>query len=134
MEVRSLDSENLQAEYGVLTQRLLPWPALRAPFEGAWAVLEPGAVTTPHAHHEHELFIATVGTATISAGSDVRPFNAGDTAYLSPGETHQIVNVGDGEFRMYSVWWDTEMATRFQADDAHSAASPAAPVTAGGAE
>jgi mannose-6-phosphate isomerase-like protein (cupin superfamily) len=130
MEVRALDTENLHAEYGVLTQRLLPWPALRAPFEGAWAVLEPGAVTTAHAHHEHELFIATLGTATISAGSDVRPFNAGDTAYLSPGETHQIVNVGDGEFRMYSVWWDADMAIRFQSD---SLASASATEAAGGA-
>jgi mannose-6-phosphate isomerase-like protein (cupin superfamily) len=131
MEVRALDTENLHAEYGVLTQRLLPWPALRAPFEGAWAVLEPGAVTTAHAHHEHELFIATVGTATISAGSDVRPFSAGDTAYLPPGETHQIVNVGDGEFRMYSVWWDADMAIRFQSD---SLASASATEAAGGAE
>jgi mannose-6-phosphate isomerase-like protein (cupin superfamily) len=131
MEVRALDTENLHAEYGVLTQRLLPWPALRAPFEGAWAVLEPGAVTTAHAHHEHELFIATLGTATISAGSDVRPFNAGDTAYLSPGETHQIVNVGDGEFRMYSVWWDADMATRFRSDGLASASATEA---AGGAE
>ncbi|HEX4729447.1 MAG TPA: cupin domain-containing protein [Jatrophihabitans sp.] len=118
MDVRVLNIENLQAEYGVLTQRLLPWPALRAPFEGAWAVLEPGAVTTPHAHHEHELFIATQGTAIISADGDVRPFNAGDTAYLPPGERHQIVNVGDGEFRMYSVWWDPEMAARFSAEPA----------------
>jgi gentisate 1,2-dioxygenase len=115
MDVRVLNTENLQAEYGVLTQRLLPWPALLAPFEGAWAVLEPGAVTTPHAHHEHELFIATQGNATISANGEVRPFNAGDTAYLPPGELHQIVNVGDGEFRMYSVWWDPEMADRFSA-------------------
>jgi mannose-6-phosphate isomerase-like protein (cupin superfamily) len=116
MDVRTLDTENLQAEYGVLTQRLLPWPALRAPFEGAWAVLEPGAVTTPHGHHEHELFIATQGTATISSGDQVRPFNAGDTAYLPPGEVHQIVNVGAGEFRMYSVWWDPEMADHFLTD------------------
>jgi quercetin dioxygenase-like cupin family protein len=131
MEVRSLDTEKLQAEYGVLTQRLLPWPVLRAPFEGAWAVLEPGAVTTPHAHSEHELFIATVGTATISSNGTVRPFNAGDTAYLPPGETHQIVNVGDGEFRMYSVWWDAEMATRFGVQVA--AVGPATSEDVGGA-
>lgn len=116
MDVRTLDIENLQSEYGVLTQRLLPWPMLRAPFEGAWAVLEPGAATTPHAHHEHELFIATQGSATISAGEEVRPFNAGDTAYLPPGEVHQIVNVGDSQFRMYSVWWDLQLAARFSAE------------------
>jgi mannose-6-phosphate isomerase-like protein (cupin superfamily) len=121
MDVRALDIKNLQAEYGVLTQRLLPWPVLRAPFEGAWAVLEPGAVTVPHAHHEHELFIATQGSATISADGQVRPFNAGDTAYLPPGELHQIVNVGDDQFRMYSVWWDSELAQRFSAETGSTA-------------
>ncbi|MBV9823621.1 MAG: cupin domain-containing protein [Actinobacteria bacterium] len=125
MDLRSLDIDNLQAEYGVLTQRLLPWPVLRAPFEGAWAVLAPGAVTTPHAHHEHELFIATQGRGTISSDGQVRPFNAGDTAYLPPGETHQIVNVGDTEFRMYSVWWDPELAARFGAESSSEAAGAA---------
>lgn len=114
MEIRSLDRDSLCAEYGVLTQRLLPWPQLNTPFEGAWAILEPGASTTPHAHHEFEIFIAASGTATISSNGTSRPFVAGDTAYLPPGETHQIVNVGDEEFRMYSVWWDPQMAERYQ--------------------
>lgn len=117
MDIRNLDRDRLESEYGVLTQRLLPWPQLRTPFEGAWAVLEPGAATTPHCHHEHEIFIAAVGTATISSDGKLMPFNAGDTAYLPPGETHQITNIGAGEFRMYSVWWDPEMAERFTADD-----------------
>ncbi|MEO6700906.1 MAG: cupin domain-containing protein [Jatrophihabitantaceae bacterium] len=121
MEIRSLDGADLQSEYGVLTQRLLPWPQLRTPFEGAWAVLEPGAATTPHAHHEHEIFIAASGTATITSDGQLRPFNAGDTAYLPPGEVHQIVNVGESEFRMYSVWWDPQMAERFTASEAGEA-------------
>lgn len=114
MEIRSLARDNLAAEYGVLTQRLLPWPQLNAPFEGAWAVLEPGASTTPHSHHEFEMFIAAAGTATISSDGRLSPFVAGDIAYLPPGETHQIVNVGDEDFRMFSVWWDPQMSERFQ--------------------
>ena len=117
MDIRNLDVSSLQAEYGVLTQRLQPWPSLRAPFESAWAVLETGAATTPHSHHEHEIFIAVSGTATISSDGRTVPFNAGDTAYLPPGETHQIINVGDGEFRMYSVWWDPQLAHRFTVDE-----------------
>ncbi len=117
MDIRNLDGDNLQSEYGVLTQRLLPWPRLRAPFESAWAILEPGAATTPHAHHEHEIFVAAVGSATIESDGRVLPFQAGDTAYLPPGETHQIVNVGDCEFRMYSVWWDPQMAERFNLEE-----------------
>jgi mannose-6-phosphate isomerase-like protein (cupin superfamily) len=114
MEIRSLARDNLTAEYGVLTQRLLPWPQLNAPFEGAWAVLEPGAATTPHSHHEFEIFIAAAGTATISSDGRLSAFVAGDIAYLPPGETHQIVNVGDEDFRMFSVWWDPQMSERFQ--------------------
>ncbi len=114
MQIRSLDRDNLCAEYGVLTQRLLPWPQLDPPFEGAWAVLEPGASTTPHAHAEFEIFLAVSGTATISSDGRVSPFVAGDIAYLPPGETHQIVNVADQDFRMYSVWWDEQMAERFR--------------------
>jgi mannose-6-phosphate isomerase-like protein (cupin superfamily) len=115
MEIRSLDRANLSAEYGVLTQRLLPWPQLNSPFEGAWAVLEPGAATTPHSHHEFEMFIAVSGTATISSDGKESPFVAGDIAYLPPGETHQIANAGDQDFTMYSVWWDPQMSERFSA-------------------
>jgi len=115
MEIRAFDRDTLSSEYGVLTQRLLPWPQLNAPFEGAWAVLEPGASTTPHAHHEFEIFIAASGTATISSDGELRSFVAGDIAYLPAGETHQIVNVGNEDFRMYSVWWDPQMAERFHA-------------------
>ena len=114
MEVRKLDRDNLYAEYGVLTQRLLPWPQLNAPFEGAWVVLVPGASTEPHSHHEFEIFLAASGTARICSDGRQSPFVAGDTAYLAPGETHQIINVGDDDFTMYGVWWDPQMAERFR--------------------
>ena len=38
MEIRRLDRAKLVKAYGLDSERLLPWPALNAPFEGAWCV------------------------------------------------------------------------------------------------
>lgn len=119
MEIRNLDRGSLKKEYGVLVERLLPWPSLNAPFEGAWCVIEPGGATEPHSHHEYEIFIAADGTAEIESEGQRKPFVAGDLAYLQPGQHHQIVNTGNGDFQFFSVWWDPDMADRFK--DRHHA-------------
>src|SRR5437667_134322 len=58
VEIRNLDRANLTKAYGLDSQRLLPWPALNAPFEGAWCILRSGDESTQHSHHEYEIFIA----------------------------------------------------------------------------
>lgn len=113
MEIRQLERQRLRHENGLDAQRLLPWPALNAPFEGSWCVIRAGTSSTPHAHHEYEIFIAVRGEATLVSGSRRQPFRTGDIAYLSPGVTHQVANEGSQDFEMYSVWWDTDMAHRF---------------------
>ncbi len=115
MEIRNLDRNNLLAEYGALTQRLLPWDAVNAPFEGSWAVIEPGTASTPHSHHEHEIFIATAGSAVIECDGERRAFTVGDVAFMPPGSVHTVINEGDVDFVFYSVWWDVEMTQRFAA-------------------
>ncbi len=113
MDIRKLDRESLCAEYGALTQRLMPWAAVNAPFEGAWCVLGPGGASDPHSHHEYEIFIAVSGTGSIDSDGKRGAFNAGDVAFLPPGSFHQVINEGEGEFQFYSVWWDAEMTQRF---------------------
>jgi mannose-6-phosphate isomerase-like protein (cupin superfamily) len=113
MEIRSLDRARLRHENGLDAQRLLPWPALNSPFEGSWCVIRPGTASTPHSHHEHEIFIAIDGEAVVVAGPERVPFVAGDIVYFTPGVEHQVVNAGDRDFEMYSVWWDPDMCTRF---------------------
>ncbi len=113
MEIRNLDKDQMKAEYGAFTQRLLPWAAVNAPFEGAWSVVKPGTATTRHAHHEYEIFIAAIGTSVLECEGDERSFVAGDVAFMSPHEAHQVINNGDADFQFYSVWWDPEMSQRF---------------------
>jgi mannose-6-phosphate isomerase-like protein (cupin superfamily) len=105
----------LERAYGVDGQRLLPWAALNAPFEGAWCVIRARSASEPHAHREYELFIAMRGSATLEVDGVRTPFANGDIARLAPGCTHRVINDGDSDFEMYSLWWDQEMSERFVA-------------------
>jgi mannose-6-phosphate isomerase-like protein (cupin superfamily) len=115
IEIRTLDRAHLTQAYGLDSERLLPWPALNAPFEGAWCILRAGGESTPHSHHEYEIFIAMTGRAKLVVdGKDV-PFVAGDIVHLPPGCTHQVVNDAGEDFEYYGVWWDSEMSEKFLA-------------------
>jgi mannose-6-phosphate isomerase-like protein (cupin superfamily) len=112
-EIRNLDRANLTKAYGLDSQRLLPWPALNAPFEGAWCILRAGDESTPHAHHEYEIFIAMSGTAELEIDGERYAFTAGDIAHLRPGSMHKVVNTTAEDFEYYGVWWDTDMSEKF---------------------
>jgi mannose-6-phosphate isomerase-like protein (cupin superfamily) len=115
VEIRSLERNNLKLDNGLRAQRLMPWQALNAPFEGSWCVVRPGAASGPHSHHEHEIWVALTGSAEILSEGQRVPFSAGDIILFPPGAVHQVINNGDGDFEMYSVWWDVEMAEKFLA-------------------
>jgi MFS family permease/mannose-6-phosphate isomerase-like protein (cupin superfamily) len=115
VEIRNLDRSNLTKAYGLDSQRLLPWPALNAPFEGAWCVLRAGDESTPHSHHEYEVFIAMTGSAVLDVDGWRHDFVAGDIVHLTPGSTHKIVNDGPNDFEYYGIWWDADMSTTFLA-------------------
>lgn len=113
MEIRRLDRADLQHENGLDAARLLPWPALNAPFEGSWCVVRPGTASVEHAHHEHEIFVAVSGQATVESAGVGTDFAAGDIAYFPPGTSHRVINNTGADFEMYSVWWDLPMSEQF---------------------
>ncbi|MEU7351060.1 cupin domain-containing protein [Streptomyces albidoflavus] len=113
MEIRQLDRDNLPLDNGLRAQRLFPWAALNAPFEGSWCVVPPGVASGPHVHHEYEVWIAMTGEAVIVCEGEEVPFTAGDVVHFRPGLEHQVVNQGEDDFQMYAVWWDAELAGRF---------------------
>jgi mannose-6-phosphate isomerase-like protein (cupin superfamily) len=115
MQIRTLDRANLTHENGLHAQRLLPWPLLNAPFEGSWCVIAPGTASTPHAHHEYEIFIAISGNALVECDGEPRAFRPGDVVHFRPGERHSVINDGEEDFQFYSVWWDADMTRRFVA-------------------
>jgi mannose-6-phosphate isomerase-like protein (cupin superfamily) len=115
IEIRNLDRANLTRAYGLDSQRLLPWPVLNAPFEGAWCILRPGDESMLHAHHEYEIFIAMNGSATLVVNGEEFAFAAGDIVHLPPGCAHRVVNRGDADFEYYGIWWDPDMSAAFVA-------------------
>jgi mannose-6-phosphate isomerase-like protein (cupin superfamily) len=118
IEIRKLDRANLTKAYGLDSQRLQPWPAVNAPFEGAWCILRPGNESTPHAHHEYEVFIAMAGSAALDVDGLRYDFVAGDIVHLPPGCVHKVVNGSAEDFEYYGIWWDAEMSAKFLAQHA----------------
>jgi mannose-6-phosphate isomerase-like protein (cupin superfamily) len=115
IEIHKLDRANLTQAYGLDSQRLLPWARLNAPFEGAWCILHSGDESTPHAHHEYEIFIALSGAAALDVDGRRYPFSAGDIVHLPPGCLHKVVNDQPGDFEYYGIWWDGDMSANFLA-------------------
>lgn len=119
MDIRRLDPARLGPDNNY-SQRLLPWPTLNAPFEGAWCVIKPGASTIKHAHHEYEIFVAASGEALLESRGERTRFRPGDVAFFPPHTDHQVINEGSEDFEMYTVWWDREMSDRFRGRDFRS--------------
>jgi mannose-6-phosphate isomerase-like protein (cupin superfamily) len=117
MEIRSIDRDALGPENG-FSEPLVPWPALSAPFEGAWCVIGPSSSSKRHAHHEHEIFIAMAGEAFLESAGERVVFRKGDIVHFPPHTDHQVINEGTEDFEMYAVWWDSDMASRFVDDQA----------------
>ena len=113
MQIRHLDRTRLSHEYGLDSQRLVPWAELNAPFEGAWCVVRAGTASTRHNHHEHEIFIAISGEATVESDTDQRTLHPGDVVLFLPGVAHRVINDGDTDFEMYSIWWDQDLSHSF---------------------
>ncbi len=113
MEIRPLVRDEMIRENGADGQRLLPWPALNAPFEGAWVTVPPHGETGAHSHHEYEIFIAVKGEAVLESQGERRDFRAGDIVHFPPHTEHRVINANDGEFEWYSIWWDTDMSSHF---------------------
>lgn len=115
MEIRRLNRAELTPAYGIEGEPLKPWNVLNAPFEGAWCVVRPGGESTPHSHHEYEIFIAMSGRAALVVDGAEHEFLAGDIVHLPPGCTHKVVNDSDGDFEYYGIWWDSDMSETFLA-------------------
>ncbi|MER6017491.1 cupin domain-containing protein [Streptomyces anulatus] len=113
MEIRRLNRAELTPAYGIEGERLQPWHVLNAPFEGAWCIVRSGGESTPHSHHEYEIFIAMSGRASLVVDGAEHAFVAGDIVHLQPGCTHQVVNDSDGDFEYYGIWWDSDMSEIF---------------------
>ncbi|CAI0834453.1 cupin domain-containing protein [Serratia ficaria] len=110
---KPLDRTKMRFENNLHAQRLMPWPELNAPFESSWCVIAAGTASTPHEHHEYEIFVAIKGEAFIVCEGEKTRFKAGDTVQFPPFTRHCVLNESLEPFEMYSIWWDAEMSSHF---------------------
>ena len=75
--------------------------------------MRPNTVSTPHSHHEREIFIAISGVAKILIDGETIPVAKGDVVAIPPHSEHCIENDGADDFHLYSVWWDRDLATTY---------------------
>src|SRR5258706_13404240 len=113
MEIRQLQRDTMKHENGADAQRLVPWPALNAPFEGSWCVVEAGGATGMHPPHEYEIFIAVTGEAVLDSQGERRAFRAGGIVHFPPPTAHRVPHESSAALGMYFVGWDAWDAERF---------------------
>jgi mannose-6-phosphate isomerase-like protein (cupin superfamily) len=108
VKVLSWDDEDLrfEADYNVLGKRLFPWQGVTDPdWFGAWVVLPPGEVSTPHSHGENEVFFIVSGRGEMRVGDEHRRVGFGDTVFIDSGHEHELTNDGDESIVYLSIWW-----------------------------
>jgi len=107
MHMRTLDPNELKAEYDVLCQDLLPWHGVaESPVQAAWIVVPPGAVSQRHGHHDFECFFVMDGRGSVLLDGDDREVGPGDVVLVPPFTAHTITNHGDVEFRYLTLAWE----------------------------
>jgi mannose-6-phosphate isomerase-like protein (cupin superfamily) len=96
-----------EPDYNVLGKRLFPWPDVENPgWFGAWVVLPPGEVSTPHSHSENEIFFIVEGTAEMRVDNERSRVSFGDTIFIDAGRQHELTNDGDNRLVYLSIWWE----------------------------
>jgi mannose-6-phosphate isomerase-like protein (cupin superfamily) len=117
MDIHRLENEKVSRNFGLDFKLLQPWPALRAPFRGAWCIVRPGDVSEPHEHGEHEIMIAMAGRGVLVGDGREVDFAAGDIILMPAGITHSVRNDLTEDCSYYSIWWDRAMSAEYLAEE-----------------
>lgn len=80
--------------YGLSCTKLFPvdsFPA-KTPFGSMVCQLSAGESSTPHNHHEFEVFRILEGKGTVTSGSHTIEVEAGEIVYLDAFDSHYVTN------------------------------------------
>ena len=79
----------------------------------ARVVVPPGEVLAAHAHADmHELFLILKGTARMIVDGVPHDLGPEDTIAMSPGESHELSNPGDGPTIFLVAGWTHKSSAR----------------------
>ncbi|MDP2575902.1 class I tRNA ligase family protein [Vibrio penaeicida] len=95
--------------YGLSCTKLFPvdsFPA-KTPFGSMVCRLSAGESSTPHNHHEFEVFRILEGKGTVTSGSHTVEVEAGEIVYLDAFDSHYVTNTSRlSELVFEATWWE----------------------------
>lgn len=105
MITTQLNKDQMTAFYNVLCQGLFKNHEVNAPFDGIIGVLKKGEISTPHRHHETEIFFLLEGEGIIVDDTSNKQMKIGDIYISKPFESHSLHNLGEEDLTFISIWW-----------------------------
>jgi methionyl-tRNA synthetase len=100
-----LDKKTGKEFYNVLSNELFN-NDYKLPFGGMIGVLEENKRSTPHSHHETEMFIVIKGNGIISDLNIEEEIECGDIFLSPPFENHYLENKSSEDLIFASFWWE----------------------------
>jgi mannose-6-phosphate isomerase-like protein (cupin superfamily) len=80
-----------------------------APFKASYFIVEPGGTTEPDQHEVLEIWMIARGRGVITYDGHDIPVTKGDMVYFESNRSHIMVNDGDEDAEIFSVWWRPEV-------------------------
>jgi mannose-6-phosphate isomerase-like protein (cupin superfamily) len=77
-----------------------------APFNASWFSIEPGGTTELDQHDVLEIWMIARGRGVITYDGNEVPVSKGDMLYFDSQHPHIMLNDGDEQVEIYSVWWE----------------------------
>ncbi|KAA1243806.1 class I tRNA ligase family protein [Aquimarina sp. RZ0] len=105
---RKFDKNHFSEAYGIQCGEVLPADIKsKIPTGFTWCIVPKNSSSTLHKHFEFEMFIVYRGKGKIRSGSDTLLIEELDCIYLDEFQEHEIINTGDQDMVILSVWGRT---------------------------
>lgn len=79
-----------------------------APFKASYFIVEPGGKTEPDQHEVLEMWMIARGGGVITYDGHDIPVTKGDMVYFESNRPHIMLNDGNEDAEIFSVWWRPE--------------------------
>jgi len=102
-------ADSYKPEYTVMIRRFTDLLARTGPkatkLGSAVSIIRPGEGIERHKHPVTEFLYLINGEAEVWVEGERQRLHEGDVVVLEPELLHEVTNVGDEAFRLFSFWW-----------------------------
>lgn len=99
-DIKEEKRSNHKEAYG----KLLTWRKENGRLSANLVTLKPGGELIPHTHEVLEVFYIIEGQGSALVNGERKPVNNGTIIIAPPGSEHGLVNIGDGDLKLFAVF------------------------------